>query len=152
MSPLDLEKYLHEQIPASSALKIEVKSCSKTKIELMAPLSENFNHKNTAFGGSLSVIAILSGWSLIFMRLHGVKNEIVIQESSMSFLKPVKGEFLAASVYDDSVQWSRFMKAFSRRGKGRIVVNSDVYCHGEVVAKHSGTYVAFKKLPNLQNS
>jgi len=145
LQPLDLEVYLHEQIPASSSLEIGVKNCSKTKVELVAPLSINLNHKNTAFGGSLSVIAILSGWSLIFMRLHGVKNEIVIQESSISYLKAVKGDFLATSAYEDSGQWSRFTQSFNRRGKGRVVVKSIVYCHDEVVAKHSGTYVAFKK-------
>lgn len=145
MQPFELEAYLHEQIPASSALQIGVKGCSQTRIELTAPLSVNLNHKNTAFGGSLSVIAILSGWSLVFMRLYGIKNEIVIQESSISFIKAVKGDFLAISEYVDSKNWSRFTQSFNRRGKGRVEIESVVYCNDEVVARQNGTYVAFKK-------
>ena len=145
MQTYDLEKYLHEQIPASAALKIKVNNCSETKVELSAPLSANLNHKNTAFGGSLSVIAILAGWSLIFMRLYGVKNEIVIQESSISYLKAVKDDFLSICKYEDSKRWERFSQSFNRRGKGRIIVESSIYCNNEVVAKHTGTYVAFKK-------
>jgi thioesterase domain-containing protein len=115
-------------------------------VELTAPLSANLNHKSTAFGGSLSVIAITSGWSLLFMRLQDSRNEIVIQESHMTYLKAVKGDFSAISTYDDeNPQWSRFIRSFERHGKGRIMVASNVYCYGELVAQHSGTYVAFKK-------
>lgn len=144
LQALELEKYLHDQIPASLALGIGVKNCSSTLVELVAPLSINLNHKNTAFGGSLSVIAILAGWSIVFLRLQGSKNEIVIQESEISYLKAAKGDFSAISTYEETPQWSRFMKSFNRRGKGRVVVASDVYSNDEIVARHTGTYVAFK--------
>ena len=145
MQPSDLEKYLHEQIPASSKLEISVKNCSDTQVELVAPLSTNLNHKNTAFGGSLSVIAILAGWSIVFLRLQGTKNEIVIQESSISYLKAVKGDFSAISTYEDSPKWVKFTNSFSRHAKGRVLVLSNVYCRGEIVAKHKGLYVAFNR-------
>lgn len=145
MKPEELEKYLHEQIPASKLLEVHVKACSKEKVELTAPLAPNINHKNTAFGGSLSTLAILAGWSLVFMRLRGVKNEIVIQESNMSFLKPAHGDFYAVSVCEESKEWERFDKLFQKRGIARIHVESKVFCNGEVVADFAGNYVAFKK-------
>lgn len=143
--PIDLEKYLHEQIPASLALGISVKDCSKDQIELMAPLSANLNHKNTAFGGSISVIAILAGWALVFLRLQGMQIEIVIQDSAISYLQAVKSDFSAISNYNESLQWSRLIPALKRHGKGRVLIQSDVYCNGEIVAQHSGSYVAINK-------
>lgn len=145
MHAKDLEKYLHEQIPASSKLDIRVRNCSSAQVELIAPLSTNLNHKNTAFGGSLSVIAILAGWSMVFLQLPGTKNEIVIQESSISYLKAAKGDFSAISQYDETAKWKKFIKSFDRHGKGRVSVTSNVYCNGEIVAKHNGLYVAFNK-------
>ena len=145
MKSKQLEDYLHEQIPASKLLGVGVRTCSAVEVELVAPLSPNINHKDTVFGGSLSVLAILAGWSLIYQRLEGVRNEIVIQESSMSYLKAAKGEFCAISVYKDSEQWERFWRLFSKRGKGRIQVESRVYSGDEVVAHFHGTYVVFNK-------
>lgn len=140
-----LERYLHEQIPASQRLEIGVTSCSEAAVELIAPLLPNINHKNTVFGGSLSVIAILAGWSLVYMRLKGIRNEIVIQESSMSYLKAANGEFCAKSNYQPSVQWDKFSRTFQQKGKGRIQVASQIFCCGELVATFQGTYVAFNK-------
>lgn len=145
MESKELESYLHEQIPASKLLEVGVKSCSTLKVELLAPLDPNINHKNTVFGGSLSVLAILAGWSLVYMRLKGVRNEIVIQESSMSYLKAANGEFLAVSSYEKSSQWERFDRSFTKKGKGRIQVESNIIYKGEMVAHFRGTYVAFNK-------
>ena len=145
MKPKELENYLYEQIPASKLLEVGVCSCSSLKIELSAPLNPNINHKNTVFGGSLSVLAILAGWSLVYMRLEGIKNEIVIQESTMSYLKAASGEFRALSLYEESAQWDKFSRSFTKRGKGRIQIECNVFCKGEMVATFSGTYVAFNK-------
>lgn len=142
MEAPELEKYLHEQIPTSRALGISVKSSDHERVELMAPLAVNLNHKKTAFGGSISVIAILSGWSLVFLRLQGFRNEIVIQESTISYLKPVTDDFFAISTYEESVAWKRFARSFHGHGKGRIMVVSKLFCNGELAATHRGTYVA----------
>jgi thioesterase domain-containing protein len=141
----ELEEYLHEQIPASKLLEIGVISCSHSKVELMAPLAPNINHKNTVFGGSLSVLAILAGWSLVYLRIKGVQNEIVIQESAMTYLKAANGEFYATSSYEDQNKWERFSRSFTKRGKGRIQVNSNIICNSKEVATFQGTYVAFNK-------
>lgn len=147
MDTKELEDYLHEQIPASKLIKAGVKSCSDIAIELRAPLIPNTNHKNTVFGGSLSVLAILAGWSLVYMRLKGINNEIVIQESSMSYLKPAHGAFFARSAYEENPQWKKFNRLFIMKGKGRIQVESNIFSNNELVATFRGTYVALNKQP-----
>jgi len=140
-----LEAYLYEQIPASKLLEVRVNACTESKIELVAPLYPNINHKNTVFGGSLSILAILAGWSLVYLRLQGIRNEIVIQESRMSYLKPATAEFSAICSYEASAQWEKFSRAFSKRGRGRIQIDSTVFCQGEAVATFQGSFVAFNK-------
>lgn len=144
MNPSELENFLHQHIPASAALGISVLHCDQEKVELSAPLSINRNHKSTAFGGSLSVIAIMSAWSLVHMHLHDLDCDIVIQESSMNYLQPANNDFSSVSMKTDEVAWQKFIRMFEKRGKGRITVNSDLYCAGEKVAEFTGTYVAVK--------
>jgi thioesterase domain-containing protein len=144
VEPEQLEEYLYHQIPVTKSLGVKVDICNNDSIQLSAPINLNYNHKKTAFGGSLSVMGILSGWSLVYMKLMGQRNEIVIQDSSMSYLKPVKGDFTSVSKYCESESWEKFHKSFERRGKGRVSVESILYCEGEIVAKHNGTYVALK--------
>jgi thioesterase domain-containing protein len=143
----ELEIYLHEQIPASRLLGIGVQSCSDIEVKLTAPLSPNLNHKNTVFGGSISVLAILAGWSLVYMRLRGIRNEIVIQNSSMSYLKAAKGDFYAISSYEESTPWEKLDRLITKRGKGRVQVESNIICNSEIVATFQGTYVVFNKEP-----
>ena len=82
------------------------------------------------------------------MRLNGIRNEIVIQESSMTYLKPANGSFNSTSSYEESIDWAKFHRSFTKRGVGRIEVESTIYCGDEIVATFQGTYVAFNKEVN----
>jgi len=141
----ELQSYLNQQIPASESLQIGVNNCSRDKVELLVPLQPNINHKNTAFGGSISVAAILSAWSLIYLNIRDSKNEIVIQNSEMSYIQPIHSDFESVSIFCEPKQWERFHKSFNKKGKGRITVSSKIYCNGCLAAKFSGTFVAFNK-------
>jgi thioesterase domain-containing protein len=145
MDTKQLESYLHQRIPASALLQIRVKSCSDRKVELFAPLHPNINHKNTVFGGSLSMLAILSGWSLVFMRLADTDNEIVIQHSNISYIRPAMTDVTAISRFEAAPQWDRFRRSFDSKGKARISITSDILCDGKLVAVHDGRYVAFNR-------
>lgn len=152
LTPENLQSYLHSQIPASRGIASHVEFCSNQAVQLSAPLDVNINHKNTAFGGSLSMLAILAGWSMVFMRLQGHKNEIVIQDAQMSYLKAVTDDFTARCVYQASPQWNRFYRAFEKHGKGRIEVVVQIHCQKELVAEFRGTYVAFNLYKSSQRS
>lgn len=141
----ELQNYLNQQIPASESLQIGVDSCSTDQVTLHVPLQPNINHKNTAFGGSISVAAILSAWSLIYLNIRDTKNEIVIQNSEMYYIQPIHSDFESVSLFCEQKHWERFHKSFAKKGKGRITVNSEIYCNGCLAAKFSGTFVAFNK-------
>ncbi|MGE5240286.1 MAG: YiiD C-terminal domain-containing protein, partial [Bacteroidota bacterium] len=70
MDRRELERYLHEQIPLSKAMGVEVMEASGEKVELAAPFAPNINHLETVFGGSASAVAILAAWTLLHVRLE----------------------------------------------------------------------------------
>lgn len=145
MKNRELEVYLHHHIPVSKYLGIGVNTCSSKNIEITAPLIMNTNHMNTVFGGSLSVVGILAGWSLVYAQLEGKKHQIVIQENSIRYLKPANKDVTAVCKYDNLTAWSRFHRAFQRKGKGRVQIACNLFCADELVATFEGVYVVFNK-------
>ena len=139
-----MEAYLREHIPLSAAMGCRVLRASREEVLLEAPLTPNLNHRDTAFGGSLSALAILAGWAMVHFRLRGEGLHVrtVIQESSVRYNAPVHGAFRARCGEPSPRAWERFVRAVRRRGKGRIQVSVQLTSGGEPVADYSGTYVA----------
>ncbi len=147
-SDLDaINRYIHEQIPITAAMGARVESYTASQIVIAAPLAPNLNHKKTAFGGSLATLAILSGWTLVHLKLREeeISNELVIQRSSFDFLKPVEGDFRASAELADPGEWDRFIKVLKRRGMGRITIQSRIDGPDGLAGEHEGVYVAIKQ-------
>lgn len=141
----DLETYLHAHIPLSAAMQVAVVSVSPEAVTLAAPLAPNINHRSTAFGGSVSTLAILSAWSLVNLRLRaeGHHTRLVIQSNRMEYDAPIESDFTATAMLADAAAWPAFVKLLTRRGRARLVVQSVVRC-GEVVGgRFEGEFVAF---------
>lgn len=145
MLPLELEQYLHRYIPLAQAMAVRVVAIAEEAVVLRAPLAPNVNHSDTVFGGSASALAILSAWSLPYVRLRTARiaNRLVIQRNSMEYLRPISGEFAARSAFADTETWPRFIHTLARRGLARIAVTAALEFAGEVSARFSGEFVAF---------
>lgn len=146
MSFTAVEQYLHEHIPLSKAMAVSVNSINDSGVILSAPLLPNINHRSTAFGGSISAVAILSAWTFVHVRLQllSIPCQIVIQSSSIDYLKPIEEDFQAHCLTPPPQNWSRFITTVSKRGKGRIVLDAEVYSGGLLAGKFQGEYVAFR--------
>ena len=145
MSPAELEKYLHDNIPLSKAMEVSVVSVSTDAVVLQAPLAPNINHRETVFGGSASALAILAAWSLLQMRLsdEGINDiHLVIQRSAMEYEKPIFGEFTAKASMEHIEGWATFTRMLARKGKARITVKSVLEHEEQVVGRLSGEFVA----------
>lgn len=142
----ELEAYLHAHIPLSAAMQVSVVAASRQAVTLGAPLAPNINHRSTAFGGSLSAVAILSAWSLVHLRLtaEGFRTRLVIQSNRMDYDLPVEGDFTATATLADEATWRLFCRMLGRKGLARIGARSVVTC-GEIVGgRFEGEFVAFR--------
>lgn len=140
----ELTEYLRTSIPLSRAMEVEVVSCDGESAVLRAPLAPNINHRNTAFGGSVASLALLSGWTLIHARLtaEGRESRLVIQENSMHYRRPIDGEFTARCELPSAVAWQRFIDGLERKGAGRITLKAVLRCGDVDAAFFEGEYVA----------
>ncbi|MGE5247232.1 MAG: YiiD C-terminal domain-containing protein [Verrucomicrobiota bacterium] len=139
-----VEKYLHEHIPLSAAMEVAVLEATPNVVRLSAPLSPNVNHRGTVFGGSASAVAILSAWTLLYLRLKGehVECNLVIQKNAMTYTCPITDRFTASASLHDPVVWSRFLNTLGRRNRARIGVTSILHCNEEKVGEFDGDFVA----------
>ena len=143
---VDVESYLHEHIPLSKSMEVKVKQVDENGITLAAPLLPNINHRSTIFGGSVSALAILAGWTLVHANLQALSlsSRIVIQRNSIEYLQPIDGDFMAFCPFPSMEVWQKFIKMLERKSKSRIELNVDVLADGVKVGSFMGVYVALR--------
>lgn len=144
MTLIELTEYINKHIPITYHLGAKVTLYDGQKLEVVAPLQPNINHRNTAFGGSISALGILSGWALLFVKLkeENLKTRLVIQKSSFDFTEPIDGDFKATCFTPSESDWSKFIKTLKKHGKARIKVESSITSVNNAGGDHSGSYVA----------
>ncbi len=137
-----LEQTLHSEIPLSLAMGISVAGYDGNSLRLAAPLAPNINHKLTAFGGSLYSLAVLCGWGLLHLKLAeaGLHKHIVIQESSIRYLRPVKQEMQAECRMDET-EFARFMRTLKKHDRSRILLAVAILPGDEPAVEFAGRYV-----------
>jgi thioesterase domain-containing protein len=140
----EVQEYLYSNFPLSRAMEVGVRSAGEDGVRLGAPLGANLNHQGTAFGGSISALALLSAWTVVHLGLRdeGMPCRIVIQRNSVEYLRPVDGDFEALCATPDEAEWERFVDTLRRRGRARIVVRAQLLAGNEVVGTFQGSFVA----------
>jgi thioesterase domain-containing protein len=140
-----LQRYLHDHIPLSKAMEVEVAEATDNGVALAAPLAPNINHRETVFGGSASAVAILSAWTLMYLRLKSeqLNVRIVIQKSTMTYERPITGRFIASAAISDTTAWRRFVDTLKRKRRGRFTVRSILHCNAEKVGEFEGDFVGW---------
>lgn len=143
MDQQELQSLLWKEIPITESMGIHVLETGPREISLTAPLEKNINHKSTAFGGSLYSVAVLTGWSLlkVFLVQRGVHAHIVIQESKMQYLKPVKTDIVSHCEWQSEEQEQTLLKSFQRKKRARTEISVNIVQLQEVVAIFHGQYV-----------
>ena len=138
--------YLHQHIPLTAHMGVCVTAYNGTSVRLFAPLEANLNHQNTAFGGSLSTLGIMAGWTLLHIRLQEatISNRLVIQKSTMEFLKPATGDLEAVCSQANAEEWARFTQMITEKEKSRITLTAEIFSQNQRVAINEGVFVSLR--------
>ena len=142
----DLQALLNREIPLTKTIGIKVLEVGEGHLSLCAPLANNINHKDTAFGGSLYSVAVLTGWGLVhqLMQRHQLHGHIVIPDSHCDYLLPVDGELISHCAFESAQQSQRFLSTYQRRGRARIKLEVEIRHQDKVAMRFHGSYVVHK--------
>src|SRR3954447_5205536 len=117
------EKFLHAQIPITRAMGLRVVANDDAGFTVEAPVALNSNHLRTAFGGSINAVATLAAYGFLWMELNDAAAHVVVAESSIRFLRPVREAIRATCPPPDENILTEFRRHFSEKGKARITLS-----------------------------
>ncbi|MFZ1491790.1 MAG: YiiD C-terminal domain-containing protein [Candidatus Competibacter denitrificans] len=142
----EINDYLNRHVPLFRAMEARLERCDATGLAMRAPLAPNINDKGIAFGGSMAAIAALTGWALTFttLREHAESAEIFITDSTLKFLRPVRGEIVTECIRPDATAIEHFIERYRQRGKARWAVEVTVRAEGGLAMTFNGDYGVFK--------
>lgn len=140
----ETEAFLHTQIPLTRAMGVEVERWDGRQLILRAPLEPNHNHLGTAFGGSLSALATLAGYSLLWLLLGDREAHIVIRDSTTRFRHPVRGTLRAFCQRPDDAAWEVFRQKWLATGKAHLQLHATIEHEQKVCVEFEGTFVAIR--------
>ncbi|GAB3028817.1 YiiD C-terminal domain-containing protein [Oleiagrimonas citrea] len=119
-----LERFLLDSIPPARAMQLQLLEHDAGRLLMGAPLAANVNDKGCAFGGSLTSLMTLAGWSLVelLLREHGHDCDVFVADSQVRYLKPVWEDLRAEAQFAAEADPDAFLDTLASRGKSRIQV------------------------------
>jgi thioesterase domain-containing protein len=136
------EEFLHEQIPLTRAMGLRVAASDENGFVVEAPVALNSNHLRTAFGGSINAVATLAAYGFLWVELNDAAAHVVVAESSIRFLRPVRETIRATCLRPDAKSLAEFRDQFTETGKARITLRVRVTEANETAAEFEGRFVA----------
>lgn len=130
-------------------MRVEIQAASGQQVRMLAPLGPNSNHEGTAFGGSISAIGLLAGWSLLWCRLHeqGIElmPRLVVSHSQTRYIRPVETDLLCTCQNLDLDAW---MTELRRAGRARQEIRAVITSQADperVAATVDAMFVAINR-------
>ena len=140
----ELQKKLHNEIPLTKLMNINIKEYNEKELITTAPLNININDKGTAFGGSLSTMTIISSWSLCWLiskELGFDSNNIVIIKNETSFRKPVTKDIICYTKKPSLNEIEILKQKLETKKSASIKINSIIIENNETCVEFQGYYV-----------
>lgn len=143
----ELKTYIRNNIPLTDFMDFNIEELSDYTIKVSVPIKPNGNHYNTAFGGSIATLGILSGWALLHskMRKENINGTIVIKQSTTKYIAPARNDFEAACTDLTKEGWQNFKTELSQNGKASLTLHSQLTSEGNLIAKQESIYVGLTK-------
>ena len=92
---------------------------------------------------SLNALVTLAGWSLIWLVLDTARlsGKIVIQDSTIQYLRPVTQDFVARCCQPETGDLARFLTMLRRKGRARLGLQAEIHEADACAVSFSGRYV-----------
>lgn len=144
----ELAAFYAENIPAAAQIQATLAGYTKEYLTLAAPLVVNHNDHGNAFGGSLYNLAVLAGWTALFLecRKHIERPHIVTRDAQIRYRHPVTEETIKATCkLPNERQWDGFFAHYEKSGQTTISLSCTIASGGEVAARLEALYVLLGK-------
>jgi thioesterase domain-containing protein len=143
---IELKDFLYHEIPLAEFMQIEIDEASEERVKIHAPLEPNRNHMDTAFGGSIGTVLILSCYVWLYhcLKGQGFNGHVLIKEGKTDYLLPVNENIRATCSAPPKEAIDKFIETFKRRGTAKISMEALIETTEGKAAAFSGVFFAQK--------
>jgi thioesterase domain-containing protein len=137
-----LNNFVINTLDLAVSMDIAIESYDRETLVLSAPLEKNINDKNTAFGGSLYVLNVMTCWGMVYMKCRegGIEiPNIVVSHAEIDYLAPVPDKIIIASC-TISDEFDGFIEYYDGNGRSRVRLQSSVVTAGKTAVLFKGKY------------
>ncbi len=142
----ELQNFLYQKIPLSQHMQIQILELNENEAKLFCPLSANYNHMGTAFGGSISAGLLLAcyAWFFNVLKIKGIESHVVVKESRINFIHPVESDFIVSCKAPPKSDYEKLLKILTKKDRAKIELNAAVLMDEKICAQMSAEFVAIK--------
>ncbi len=139
-----LERFILDGIAPARDMQLRILEHADGMLAMGAPLAANVNDKGCAFGGSLTSLMTLAGWSLVelLLRRHEHDCDVFVADSHVRYLIPVWEDLRAEARLAADADAGTFLSTLASRGKARIEVACRIVSADGVAATLEAHFVA----------
>ena len=137
-----LKNFVINTLALAVAMDIKIESYDGSRLVLSAPLEKNINDKNTAFGGSLYVLNVMTCWGMVYIkcRENGVDMpNIVVSHAEIDYMAPVPDKTIVATC-EVTDEFDGFIEYYRNNGRSRVELQSSVTGAGNTAVVFKGKY------------
>jgi thioesterase domain-containing protein len=139
----EFEQYLFRAIPITQALGIKIEAIDASRASISAPIALNKNHLNTVFGGSSSMVCIVTAWSLFQHRIisNQLNGQLMIREQEVNYFKPITDDFVCHAYFNEDANWDAFLVTYKNKNKARLGITANIYQDDKLAVEFKGIFV-----------
>lgn len=115
-------------MPPVNAMAIRAVKLDAGVLSVSAPLANNVNDKECAFGGSLVSVMTMAAWGLLseMCRRADAPAEVYIADTQVRFLAPLFGDLNAEASLHQDTDWAVFLQTLRSKSRARAVVYASI--------------------------
>lgn len=140
----ELERKLHNEIPMTKYMQLEVNTIDNNKLITSIPLKPNINDKGTGFAGSLSTLVTISAWSSCYLevlKLGYEKSMIAIIKSDISYKAPITKDMQCITTMPTKEEILLVEKKLKEKNSASIKIKSQIIEDEKTCVNFEGIYV-----------
>ena len=109
MNKNELQNYIENNIPIVQKMGFSINEIGDDKVIVSGEYCTHINHTNSVFGGSISSIMTLAGWTRVKILSEEIdpSSTVIIQNNSTNFIKPVTEDY---QVYTEKIELTEIKK------------------------------------------
>lgn len=141
----NLELQLYKNVPILRHHQFKIAELTSENIKITAPIIANKNHYDTAFGGSISTLGIVTGWAMLLYKVQEAELplRLLIQKNSIQYKLPIKSNFISETEINNE-QWRDFAQTACTKGKAKLSMDIKIFSDGLICAEQECKYAALK--------